>query len=326
MISKNKNQFLKERRKLENRRARFETVIDAPEKLMLELTNICNHRCVFCANVRMTRPKGCIDLVLAKRLLAEAADMGVKELSLVATGEPFASPDIGTVIRLAKEYGFTYVYVTTNGGLATVEKLKNAIETGLDSLKFSFNAGTRETYLRIHGRDDFDKVARRIKEIARYRQESKRDFLLGISCVLTKINREEKSLVEELFAGIVDDIMFVDEGAQAGYQAADDNTKAMKQKCVMPFTTANVTYEGYLTLCCVDFQNYLAVADLKDMSLAEGWNSEMMQKARKMLIEQKTEGTLCHRCITGRSTAAQPLMPELATVDANIFSLGNDPS
>ena len=323
----NKLGFLKERTKLEFQRARYEISVTSPMKLMLELTNICNHRCVFCANSRMTRPKGCISLTLAERVIAQAAEMGVKELSLVATGEPFASPDIDMVIRLAKKYKFTYVYATTNGGLATTEKLKSAIEAGLDSLQFSFNAGTRDSYLRIHGHDDFEKVIRRIEEIAQYRRTSGKNFLLGISFIVTKDNREEKPLVEKLFADIVDDIAFREEGNQAGHHVQNNKTWVAGrgggtdpgEKCYLPFTTANVTYEGYLTMCCVDFQNYLVVADLNVTSLFDAWNSAQMQSGRKKLIEQKTEGTLCHRCLTGKQQSVEPLIPKLATIDNDVF-------
>ncbi|MDR2440199.1 MAG: radical SAM protein, partial [Planctomycetaceae bacterium] len=170
-------EFLKKRLQLENQRIQEEyhnVIVPAPVKLMLELTNICNHRCIFCSNSKMTRPRGIIKTSLALRLLSEAAEFGVKELSLVATGEPFAFPDIADVIKAAKQFGYTYIYVTTNGGVASEEKLRSVIDAGLDSIKFSFNAGTRETYYKIHGQDNFDKVMQRIKFVVDYRRKTQK--------------------------------------------------------------------------------------------------------------------------------------------------------
>ena len=39
----------------------------------------------------------------------------------------------------------------------------------------------------------------------------------------------------------------------------------------MPFNRIHVTWEGYLTLCCVDYQNYLIVEDLNKISLWDAY-------------------------------------------------------
>ncbi|MDR2643660.1 MAG: radical SAM protein [Planctomycetaceae bacterium] len=312
--------FLNKRLQLEQKReqeACCDIIISAPLKLMLEVTKVCNHRCIFCANSKMTRPRGMIDMALAERLLSEAAEIGVKELSLVATGEPFAFPKITDVIRIAKRLGYTYVYVTTNGGIASPEKLKSALDAGLDSIKFSFNAGTRETYRKIHGQDDFDKVVQRIKYVVDYRRKTQKSFPIGISFVVCDINRSEKKIIENMFGELVDDIVFHEMGAQGGH-----NNLLVEpiKNCARPFTIAGITYEGYLTLCCVDFQNYLAVADLNRLSLADAWNCETMQNIRKRFLTHDLKGTLCYRCLTGQIETVLPLIPSLATINKELFT------
>ena len=46
--------------------------------------------------------------------------------------------------------------MTSNGALATPEKIRAVIDAGLDSIKFSINAPERKMYAFIHGKDDFD--------------------------------------------------------------------------------------------------------------------------------------------------------------------------
>lgn len=48
------------------------------------------------------------------------------------------------------------------------------------------------------------------------------------------------------------------------------------------------TCEGYLTLCCVDYQNYLAVADLNTESLNEAWNNAYARELRRKNHALKT--------------------------------------
>ena len=49
-------------------------------------------------------------------------------------------PDLPDYIAEAKRIGYSYVYLTSNGSLATPEKAKAALDAGLDSIKFSINA------------------------------------------------------------------------------------------------------------------------------------------------------------------------------------------
>lgn len=45
-------------------------------------------------------------------------------------------PDLPDYIAKAKEIGYTYVYLTSNGSLATPTKMRAVIDAGLDSLRF----------------------------------------------------------------------------------------------------------------------------------------------------------------------------------------------
>jgi hypothetical protein len=121
---------------------------------------------------------------------------------------------------------------------------------------------------------------------------------------------------------LVDDILFQTIHNQSGQmntteevlrpdnQAADFKQDAI---CKMPFNRLHVSCEGYLTLCCVDYQNYLALADLNTVSLRVAWNSPLFQDMRRRHIEKKLVGTLCGNCWQRRRDRVSPLVPKLAT-------------
>lgn len=64
-------------------------MVDRPFSMMLELTNACNHRCLFCSHRKMKRSIKMMELPFAKRMVDEAYDMGVRELALFMMGESF---------------------------------------------------------------------------------------------------------------------------------------------------------------------------------------------------------------------------------------------
>ena len=136
--------------------------------LQVELTNCCNHKCFFCPNTSSSRHNSIIDKELAYRVIKESFDLGVRKLALHMNGEPFVCDFLEEIIYYAKNLGYTYVFFSTNGALATDERLKKAFDAGLDSIKFSINAGTQQSYLEIHGRDDFEKAINALKSLWGY--------------------------------------------------------------------------------------------------------------------------------------------------------------
>lgn len=248
---------------------------------------------------------------LVKRIISEAAEAGVKEIGFYSTGEPFVHKSLADFIAHAKAVGIEYTYISTNGAMAVPERAIKVIEAGLDSIKFSINAGSSETYKLIHGHDDFAKVIENISFISKLRQDGKHKYRLFVSCVVTKPVEAEIEGIKSLFQPLVDEIEF---SKCTPFNWPDEALSANAEICHMPFNRIHVTAEGYLTLCCVDYQNYLAVADLNKMSLKEAWNCEAYVKARKMHLENKLAGNLCGRCWRNDPSPVQPLRADLADV------------
>ena len=74
-----------------------------------------------------------------------------------------------------------------------------------------------------------------------------------------------------------------------------DNTFSLP--CNYPFNSIVVTVEGYLTCCCMDFENFLAVADLNVVPLKEAWNNKYIKLLRKKHLMNDVESTICDNCI-----------------------------
>ena len=119
-------------------------------------------------------------------------------------------------IQLAKNKGIKRLYISTNGSLATLDKVKRCIEAGLDSIKFSINAGTKETYKTIHGYDDFEKVIKNIKEIYNYKVANKINLDLMSSFVYTDLTYPEIDLFKKNYNFLFNEMIFIPSGNQGG--------------------------------------------------------------------------------------------------------------
>ncbi len=290
-----------------------------PKNMLVELTNVCNHRCIFCTNRKMTRKKGYISETLLFKILSEAFSLGTSEVGFYTTGEPFMSKNLDKYVSEAKKIGFRYIYLTTNGELATPERLIPVMEAGLDSIKFSINAGSSKTYRKIHGSRNFNGVISNLTFLSEYRETNKLPFKIYVSCVITKQTSNEKEDLKWLVGSLVDDLVFIDVSNQGGMVPEANSLRVgdipvREPPCSMLFNRFHITWEGYLSACCVDFQNYLVVADLNKISLSEAWTNETFINLRGKHLTNNLEGTLCYNCLYNKTSPVTPLTPEYATI------------
>ena len=160
-----------------------------PEKIGIEINNSCNHQCYFCPNPTMERQRSVMNDDMVRRVVHEAYDAGIHQISFYSGGEPFLNRKLADYVLHAKDLGFDYCYLSSNGGKAVTGRLRKVLEAGLDSLKFSINGGDRATYHAVHGRDEFEDVVRNVEFVANYREKYNPNLKLFISFVQTPLNR-----------------------------------------------------------------------------------------------------------------------------------------
>ena len=262
----------------------------------MELTNACNHRCVFCGNHEQKRKIVHADKDLFFSIIDEAFDLGTSEIGFYMNGEPLLAPDLIDYIKYSKRKGFEYIYLTTNGSLLSQDLFENLVSEGLSSLKFSINAATRETYKKVHGRDDFEKVKDNVLTICNVNRLSKRKIPIFITFIHNKLNHDEIEDIHTLFDGIVDNVYVYDVTNQGGFNKRIDQLLLKDQTgrfeewpCRGLFNRIHVTSQGYLDACCADYDNSLALEDLRKVSLKEAWSGDRSFEQMLLLYE----GYLC---------------------------------
>ena len=98
--------------------------LPAPRSVKIELTSQCNYRCGFCAHRLRMKDRGGMERAFYERIVGEMADAGVEELGVFYIGESFMCGWLPEAIAFAKRRGIPYVFLTTNGSLATPERVR----------------------------------------------------------------------------------------------------------------------------------------------------------------------------------------------------------
>jgi pyruvate-formate lyase-activating enzyme len=296
----------------ENRVAELSTTPPWPKHVNVELGNVCNHRCVFCAYSLMERTKGNIKVEQLKKWLNEAHELGSRILGLHAGAEPFASPHLEYFTKYAKEIGYEYVYISTNGSLAVPERMKKVVDAQMDSIKFSINAGDRETYRKIHGRDHFERVIEHLRFAKEYRAKRKKPYL-SVSFVIVGDNAHTLDKLKNITANLVDEFISFKASNGNGQLPGVGGPSAFLNNnvCAIPFNKLYISWEGFLRVCCNDYENLLAIADLNEVSLKDAYYSQEFMDFRRRHLDDRLEGTLCYNCKYNCQSPIQPLNPRL---------------
>jgi radical SAM protein with 4Fe4S-binding SPASM domain len=156
-------------------------------------TNRCNHKCIFCALDWVKKGGHDIDTKTMLKTLKDMAAAGVKSVMYAGEGEPLLHKDINLFIKGAKENGID-VAMTTNG-VRFDKKMAEECLPHLSWIRFSVDAGTKETYAIIHRtrEEDFDKVIRNIADAAEVRDRLGLKTVIGVQFLLIPENIHEAS-------------------------------------------------------------------------------------------------------------------------------------
>lgn len=137
----------------------------------------CNHRCSFCALDFIGYQNSMLDTDRLLKTMKEMSLLGVKSTMAGGEGEPLLHKDINGIVEGAWHYGLDLAF-TTNGIL--LDKLE--MLEWCKWIKVSINAGTKETYAKIHGtkEKDWDKVWENLKQAV----QRKGDCTIGVQSLL----------------------------------------------------------------------------------------------------------------------------------------------
>ncbi len=149
----------------------------------------CNHRCTFCG-VKSLRESN--DLMEGKVLvsrLKEMGSLGVKSIMYAGEGEPLLHPNIVEIVSKTKEAGIDVAF-TTNG--VFLEKIFPVLGS-ISWIKVSINAGTNDTYAKIHKAKggDFAKVLQNIKKAVLKKRKHSYKCTIGAQIVVLPDNHSE---------------------------------------------------------------------------------------------------------------------------------------
>lgn len=283
-----------------------------PRLVDIELTNSCNFRCQMCptgAGV-MQRPGGMMAEETYARILENSQGHKVG-LRFIGWGEPMKHPKFLDFLDGAKREGHL-VHVNTNGSYLTPSLADRLLDIGIDSIKFSVQGVTTDSYRALHRADFFEQLLQKAAMLHGRRAGRPKPYIQ-----ISAITKGEPPEILQAFRNRVRPICdFVNVGSvnmdlivtPATGPHADDGCDAERHlpqtanggsfpECPEVFDKLSVFWDGRVTACCADSGGVMQVGDLKSQTLGSIWRSQPLERYRKLLSDMEHDRLpLCRNC------------------------------
>jgi len=165
-------------------------VAGLPRSLYLETTNRCDSKCQTCIRTfQSLEPPADLTLEQVKTITEQFPVL--ERVVLHGIGEPLLNREIFAIVAFLKSRAATVLFNSDAISLTHSRALK-LIDSGLDEYRVSMDAATSETYQRLRGVDQFDRVVANVRRLVVLERERSRSApRVSLWFTATRVNLPE---------------------------------------------------------------------------------------------------------------------------------------
>lgn len=274
---------------------------DFPLNIAVEPGNYCNLNCIMCANDKLKRKRGFMDIKLYKKIVDEIAKENPNtRLWLDFYGEPLlAKYKLYYMIDYAKKRGLTNINMNTNGTLLDDEMIEMILDSGIDFISVDIDGFSKEVYESIRlgaGRDVvYDNVVRLIQK---KEERGIRKPILEVKVIEMEENKEEIKEIIDYWSKFKIRINVRKKSTWAGNTISEDNViEEQRYACAYAIGQCVIGWDGRVAACGWDCEIEAQQGDVNSQTIKEIWNNKR-QNLIRLHMEHKFEElpTLCKKC------------------------------
>jgi MoaA/NifB/PqqE/SkfB family radical SAM enzyme len=247
--------------------------------LRVETTSKCNRSCWFCPHSELKRPKENMNRDLYNKIINDASEAGINSMDIRNFGEPLLDKDLENKIKYAKDRGFKYVEIYTNGILLTPERYSSLCEAGITRIRTSLIT-------------DQEYNTTLLKNLADIKPK---ENIISIEL----INMPESmgnyiTILRKLIDLEVTKVRIVPPHNWGDWTT--ENVDNSGKWCHRLWSSVNVLTNGQVVLCCMDYEGIYDLGNCNDQSIKEILNSDKFKEYRQNHLSGKLE-PICEGCL-----------------------------
>lgn len=267
--------------------------LEQPYVLLIDPSNICNLRCVFCPTgydnliKESNRNNKIMDFALYKKVIDDLKEFKypLKVLRLYKEGEPLVNPNFSKMISYAKKSSNVLrIDTTTNGVLLNKELNRRIIDAGIDQINISVNGlSSNQIYKYTNKKVDFEKYVENIRDL----YEHKGQCEIYIKAIKDYLTNDEQKKFYDIF-GEISDRIYLERLSPAW---PDFNIKnknfcignygqkvEMRKVCPYIFYILVVNSDGTASTCVGDWKHKQILGNVSKESIMDIWRGNEIKK------------------------------------------------
>ncbi len=273
-----------------------------PVEYIVETTAKCNLYCPMCPREAYPQPKADMSDSVFERLVAESASTA-EHMMLIGLGEPFLDPKIYDRIEFCHRHSISTL-LSTNGTFLNEKNSARLLATPLEQLTFSFDGAEKESFEFYRKGANFEKVRENFVNFARLKRERGSKLQIVVQMIRMERNADEVGRFLKFWSAVpgVDQVRIKEDETNMLRPDAGHGGEDWKHPCHYLWRgPMYVKQNGDVYPCC---QSYILkgegpVGNLETQSLAAIWNSDEMQRMRRLHVAGRAgEIDICARCCT----------------------------
>jgi MoaA/NifB/PqqE/SkfB family radical SAM enzyme len=206
------------------------------------------------------------------------------------------------MIRYAKQNSDLILQFNTNANRMTPDISRELVNSGLDKLTISLDGVTKETYEKVRCGSNFERVIGNVNALLEAKKAAGAALpLVTLQIIRMDITADEIDAFVETWQDRVDYVSVTNIGATtADSQVLSHSLREEKRKSLRPcrqiWQRLSVLWDGTVTVCCNDFDGFLAVGKVGETSLRELWHGEKLSNLRARHKKCRFENLICDSC------------------------------
>lgn len=279
--------------------------LKVPVDVSLELSSICNMRCVYCYHAdkkNLPFKTRYMPWDTAQKIITQAAYHGVHSIKTNWRGESTMNPSFENITRLIKDLagGSVFIDRITNSNFK-FDTNEERIFKGLRNqtrVKVSYDSFQKDVFEKQRAGGKHELTTKNIDKFYNY---PGRDNILVIQAVRTQNNKDEdfEGEIKKRWPSAELSVRDVVEGRldkDIDNLLVKEKTKA-RQSCLQAHVRLIFDWDGTASPCCPDIGNDLVLGNIKTQSLTDIFNSETARQLRESLKDKSAfDSDPCKNC------------------------------
>ena len=229
-------------------------------------------------------------------------------LEISAFGETFLHPKADDYLDQSRKLcPNAFIVVATNGTLLNRERCERIVDSGIDFLSFSLDAGSVESYQWLTGCDDYEAVCRNLETLVEVRNQRGADHLtIGTHIIGIKELSHEFDAFVARWTGLADKPIVRHFGNWAGQIDNNEVTPAEKQvipderyPCAWLWFATKIEPNGDVSKCFIHVTGETnPLGNIMEQDFEEIWRGERMRRLRRLHCSDRwDELEYCPTCM-----------------------------